>query len=161
MSAHQHTDMEADHTAPGECRITVLAVCRLRRSGYGALHGVDCTFESGVLHLRGRVPTYYLKQIAQSLVVDLEGVLHLKNQLEVFAEARDAVPAMESTERGAAPGALSPPERRVSRSATGAAMKSERIRDNGIKNQDQGSGSDLPVRPPRPTRPGSRGNRTG
>jgi hypothetical protein len=84
-----------------------LAVCRLRGSGYAALHGVGFTFESGVLHLRGCVPTYYLKQVAQSLVVDLEGVLRVNNQLEVFAaRPREAAPAVKSPgEAGAAPGA--------------------------------------------------------
>jgi hypothetical protein len=90
MSTHQNPNAVTDHTAPVECPVTLLAVCRLRRSGYGALHGVGCTFESGVLHLRGYVPTYYLKQVAQSLVTDLEGVLQVKNQLEVFSQGRVA-----------------------------------------------------------------------
>jgi hypothetical protein len=90
MSAEQEPKMVTDHTTPVECPITLLAVCRLRESGYGALHGVGCAFESGVLHLRGYVPTYYLKQVAQSLVTDLEGVLQVKNQLEVCSQARVA-----------------------------------------------------------------------
>jgi hypothetical protein len=89
MSDHQQADTATDHPAPGECPITLLAVYRLRRTGYGALQGVGCTFESGVLHLRGCVPTYYLKQVAQSVVVDLEGVLRVNNQLEVFCQPRD------------------------------------------------------------------------
>jgi hypothetical protein len=104
MSDHQQADTETDHPAPGECPITLLAVCRLRASGYGALHGLGCTFESGVLHLRGCVPSYYLKQVAQSVVVDLEGVLQVNNQLEVFSQARDAVPVVKATEKGAARG---------------------------------------------------------
>jgi hypothetical protein len=106
MSDHQQADMVTDHPARGECTITLLAVCRLRGSGYGALHGVGCTFESGVLHLRGCVPTYYLKQVAQSLVGDLDGVIQVNNQLEVFSQVRDAAPVLKSSiENGAASGA--------------------------------------------------------
>jgi hypothetical protein len=105
MSTNRETDREASSSALGECRITVLAVCRLRASGYRALHGVGCTFKSSVLHLRGWVTTYYLKQVAQSLVADLEGVLHSQNQLEVFCQARAGVPATTASERRAVAGA--------------------------------------------------------
>jgi osmotically-inducible protein OsmY len=98
MSAHQQADTVPEQPAPGECHITLLAVCRLRGSGYGALHSVGCAFDSGVLHLRGRVPSYYLKQVAQSLVVDLEGVRQVINRLEVSSQARDAGPAVKSTD---------------------------------------------------------------
>jgi hypothetical protein len=106
MSAELEPKMVTDRTTTAECPITLLAVCRLRESGYGALHGVGCAFESGVLHLRGHVPTYYLKQVAQSLVADLEGVLQVKNQLEVCSQARAAEPIVtRAAESGTAPGA--------------------------------------------------------
>ena len=38
---------------------------------------------SGVLTLRGRVPTFYMKQIAQSLVGAIEGVSRIDNCLDV------------------------------------------------------------------------------
>jgi hypothetical protein len=107
MSAHQQLTPMTDHPEPGECPIALLAVCRLRGSGYAALHGVGCTFESGVLHLRGCVPTYYLKQVAQSLVVDLDGVLRVNNQLEVFrAQAREMAPVVKSPEEAGADSGL-------------------------------------------------------
>jgi hypothetical protein len=105
MSDHQQADAATDHHAPRECPITMLAVCRLRGTGYGALHGVGCTFEAGVLHLRGCVPTYYLKQVAQSVVVDLEGVLQVNNQLEVFCQPREVTRVLKSTPKGTPPGA--------------------------------------------------------
>jgi osmotically-inducible protein OsmY len=55
----------------------------MRHSGYQELRGVSCDFHEGVLTLRGRVPSYYLKQVAQSLVFDLDGVQELSNRLEV------------------------------------------------------------------------------
>jgi len=44
-----------------------------------------CEFqtESGVLHLRGAVSSYYLKQVAQELVVAVEGVRVVNNQIDV------------------------------------------------------------------------------
>ena len=56
---------------------------RMDRSGYCELRGVSCSFHEGVLTLRGHVPSYYLKQLAQSLAFDLEGVQELNNRLEV------------------------------------------------------------------------------
>jgi len=37
----------------------------------------------GVLVLRGCLPTYYLKQIAQEVMGDLEGVNRIDNQIQV------------------------------------------------------------------------------
>jgi osmotically-inducible protein OsmY len=56
---------------------------RLRQSRYLELRAVSCEFHEGVLTLRGRVPSYYLKQMAQSLVDRIPGVSELDNQLEV------------------------------------------------------------------------------
>ena len=61
----------------------------MRHSGYHELRGVSCDFHEGVLILRGRVPSYYLKQLAQSLVFHLEGVQELSNRLEVVSPLQD------------------------------------------------------------------------
>jgi hypothetical protein len=39
--------------------------------------------EVDVLHLHGCVPSHYLKQLAQALVADVDGVCLVKNQLQV------------------------------------------------------------------------------
>ena len=57
----------------------------MHQSPYFELHRVTCEFDRGVLTLRGRVPSYYLKQMAQALLDKLEGVSSLDNQLDVFA----------------------------------------------------------------------------
>ena len=56
---------------------------RLRCSCYLELHLVSCDFHEGVLTLRGRVPSFYLKQIAQTLILNLNGVGAVNNRLEV------------------------------------------------------------------------------
>jgi osmotically-inducible protein OsmY len=70
---------------PSDCNIRMHVESRLHRSRYKALCRVWCEFqpETGVLHLRGSLPSYYLKQVAQALVLDLEGVNVLDNQITV------------------------------------------------------------------------------
>ena len=61
------------------------AQARLRKSGYRELHLVSCEFHEGVLTLRGRVSSYYLKQLAQELIRRLDGAEEVNNRLEVVA----------------------------------------------------------------------------
>ncbi len=61
------------------------ALTRLHGSGYLALRDVTCWVRDGSLHLRGSLPSYYLKQVAQAVVVDLEGVDDIVNQIQVIA----------------------------------------------------------------------------
>jgi osmotically-inducible protein OsmY len=72
----------APHAAMG---IVELAASRLRSNGYSALKNVSCTFEESSLILRGSVPSYYLKQLAQQTVAQLEGVYWIENQIQVVA----------------------------------------------------------------------------
>jgi osmotically-inducible protein OsmY len=55
----------------------------LRQSGYLALRGVACDARDGVITLRGRLPSYYLKQVAQSIAARIEGVRRVVNEIEV------------------------------------------------------------------------------
>ena len=57
----------------------------LRSSRYSALKHVSCDYQGGVLVLRGCLPSYYLKQIAQEAVAALEGVERIDNQIQVVA----------------------------------------------------------------------------
>jgi osmotically-inducible protein OsmY len=56
---------------------------RLWRSGYLALRGISCEFHDGIARLRGHLSTYYLKQIAQEIVIEVVGVRSVVNQIEV------------------------------------------------------------------------------
>jgi osmotically-inducible protein OsmY len=57
---------------------------RLRTSPYLSVRRVTCRFHEGMLRLQGRVPSYYLKQMAQTMVLEMEGVDEIDNQLEVI-----------------------------------------------------------------------------
>jgi osmotically-inducible protein OsmY len=67
------------------CTEKELAERRLRSNPYLALKNVSCDSLDGRLILRGCVPSYYLKQIAQQAVASLEGVERIDNQIEVIS----------------------------------------------------------------------------
>jgi len=67
------------------------AQSRLRASGYRQLHFVSCEFHEGVLTLRGHVSTFHMKQVAQTLVRDLDGVGEINNRLEVAASLYESM----------------------------------------------------------------------
>jgi hypothetical protein len=84
-------------TLPGDG--TVLVICqqsldtanlekiareRLSDSGYLALLDVTCEFSADVAHLRGRLPSQHLKQVAQAIITGLAGVRTVRNQIEVI-----------------------------------------------------------------------------
>jgi osmotically-inducible protein OsmY len=60
-----------------------LAQAKLASSPYWSLRALSCDDHEGVLALRGQVPTYYLKQLAQTVVRDVPGVEVINNQVLV------------------------------------------------------------------------------
>lgn len=47
------------------------------------VRAVSCDYDQGVLVLRGRVPSYYCKQLAQETVAHVPGVTEVANAIEV------------------------------------------------------------------------------
>ncbi len=70
---------------PGAARIAEQAESRLQGHRYRVLRAVSCATRDGVLTLHGRLPTYYLKQIAQEAVAGIPGVRRIDNRIEVAA----------------------------------------------------------------------------
>ena len=56
---------------------------RLARTGYPRLKAVECSFRDGRLTLRGNVPSYHHKQIAQEALRQIFHVIQVVNNLEV------------------------------------------------------------------------------
>jgi osmotically-inducible protein OsmY len=85
MSAITQSQSDPDRSAAPKCSTLLSLEHRLRRSSYIALPQVGSEFQTdrGILHLRGLLPSYSLKQLAQELVRDLDGVLIANNQIEV------------------------------------------------------------------------------
>jgi len=57
---------------------------RLRECPHLTMQRVWCELQEGRLFLRGQVPSFYLKQLAQTAVVGLEGVGQVVNEIEVI-----------------------------------------------------------------------------
>ncbi len=75
----------ATETTNPQANLRELAERGLRRNPYLALKNISCDVLDGVLVLRGCLPSYYLKQIAQEVVAHLEGVARIDNRIEVMA----------------------------------------------------------------------------
>ena len=57
----------------------------LHASGYGQLRKLQVHCDHGRVTLQGRLPTYYLKQVAQSLVDTVPGVHDIDNDVSVYS----------------------------------------------------------------------------
>jgi osmotically-inducible protein OsmY len=55
----------------------------LRATGYTALRSVEIAAHDGRVVLRGRVPSYHMKQIAQAAVLAVPGAVAVRNDLDV------------------------------------------------------------------------------
>jgi len=56
---------------------------RYQQSPHLPLRHIICLLRERILILRGRVPTYYLKQLAQSIGSSFDGVDQIINELQV------------------------------------------------------------------------------
>jgi len=95
MSTSTLQQPSCDTEAPAAGVVPLLEVAdlaerRLRGLSYLALKNIRCGYPDGVLTLRGWLPTYYLKQLAQAAVADLEGVARIENRIGVMAPASAA-----------------------------------------------------------------------
>lgn len=64
--------------------VATQARAALQRSNYACLRRVSCDVCQGVVTLSGRVPSFYLKQLAQTIVLRLASdIWVIDNQLEV------------------------------------------------------------------------------
>ncbi|HVC92303.1 MAG TPA: BON domain-containing protein [Pirellulales bacterium] len=77
-------DCPADST-PDRVETSTLqtAAGLLRHSPYLPLRGIRCELRDGVLTLRGQVPTYFLKQLAQTMAMTVPGIDHVANRIDV------------------------------------------------------------------------------
>ena len=88
MPAVHPTGTEPDTQRPDpQASPQAVAERGLRSSRYSALQHVSCDCRGGVLVLRGCLPTYYLKQVAQEVIAQVEGVQRIDNQIQVLTPA--------------------------------------------------------------------------
>jgi hypothetical protein len=55
----------------------------LRESPYKVFTWLSCECDHGVLFLRGRLSSFYLKQLAQEAVARIKGIIQVVNEIEV------------------------------------------------------------------------------
>ena len=55
----------------------------LQSSGYAALRRLRCEVRGAVVIVHGVLPSYYLKQVAQSVLQRLDGIRSVRNLVEV------------------------------------------------------------------------------
>jgi osmotically-inducible protein OsmY len=92
VPARERTGVEADaaqRTAPlpEQSREDLcLAQCverALRATGYGPLRRIEVTVRARLVILGGCVPSYYLKQLAQTIALAAQGARQVRNDLDV------------------------------------------------------------------------------
>jgi BON domain-containing protein len=59
---------------------------RLAEAGHQPLRAVECSFRDGRIVLRGEVPSYYHKQLAQESIRNSPHVTQILNHIEVVSQ---------------------------------------------------------------------------
>jgi osmotically-inducible protein OsmY len=59
----------------------------LRATGYPALRTIDVSVRGRLVVLQGRVPSYYMKQMAQAIAMAIPAVQELRNDVDVVSPA--------------------------------------------------------------------------
>jgi hypothetical protein len=67
----------------GDDALRIAALKILQTSGYTALRRLRCEVAEAVVIIRGVLPTYYLKQMAQAVIQHLDGIRSVRNLVEV------------------------------------------------------------------------------
>jgi hypothetical protein len=62
---------------------TDLATQRIRRQPHLTFQRLWCDYDGGRLFIRGQVPSFYLKQLAQGAIAGMAGVVQVVNEIEV------------------------------------------------------------------------------
>ncbi len=80
FTAAKHIDRI--HPQSVECA----AQLRLAKTGYQTLRSVECSFHDGRIILRGEVPSYFHKQLAQESMRNAPHVTQIVNHIEVVSQ---------------------------------------------------------------------------
>jgi len=75
-------DVSREYPFPAQGVLETAREC-LRKSSSVVVRAISCDLDHGVLVLRGRVPSYYCKQLAQETVARVPGITAVTNAIEV------------------------------------------------------------------------------
>ena len=77
-------DTRASETVLGDDYLLLEAIIAgLRHSGYRSLTNLQCEVYGGQVIISGVVPSYFLKQVAQTIILRIGLVKGMKNHLQV------------------------------------------------------------------------------
>ena len=86
-TAEPSRSMTAHPASPSSCLeddgLRTAALARLRSSGYAGLRRLHCEVTDAVVIVHGVLPSYYLKQMAQTAILRLDGIRSVTNLVEV------------------------------------------------------------------------------
>lgn len=77
-----------DLCGPEEDGLRIAAMRRLHSSGYSALRRLRCEVAEGGVIVHGVVASYFLKQMAQTLIQQLDSIQGVTNLVEVSMAGR-------------------------------------------------------------------------
>ncbi|MDA0283339.1 MAG: BON domain-containing protein [Planctomycetota bacterium] len=77
-----HSDF-AEDPSPEDRELESSVRNNLQLTGYHQLRRIDVVVEGGRVRLSGRLPKFYLLQLAQQAAMNTEGVVNLDNNIEV------------------------------------------------------------------------------
>ena len=87
MSPPHHESATPSSPAAMDSEMMAAAESHLRRHPYLALRNISCECHHGQLTLRGCLPSYYLKQIAQTVVAKIDGIAGIRNEIKVVGSS--------------------------------------------------------------------------
>ena len=83
MSESTHRPHFAGNSSSQDSELETSVRCSLQQTGYQQLRRLDIVVEDGQVRLSGRLPQFYLLQLAQQAVMKTAGVVNVQNGIEV------------------------------------------------------------------------------
>lgn len=83
ISAPTHVEpgVDSSKSSSKDVRLRNSAKAAPRATGYGSLITIECDVHEGLVTLSGRVPSFYMKQVAQNAVMNLGNLNGIENRL--------------------------------------------------------------------------------
>jgi len=78
------TTVTLDIELQEDCRLAQQVAFALSATGYASMRTVEVAAFGGAVFLSGQVPSYYMKQVAQEIAMQVVGVREMNNGIEVI-----------------------------------------------------------------------------
>jgi osmotically-inducible protein OsmY len=84
MPEDGHSELPAETSGDAAKEVAMAAKARIVHHPHLKGQRIWCEFDGGTLFLRGQVPSFFFKQLAQEAVLDLDCVRQVVNEIEVI-----------------------------------------------------------------------------